>query len=248
MAPLSFIQQLTAFLQAERQTESGGNYSAYNSGGGASGAYQYIQSTWSAEATDAGYAAYANAPAGDAPPSVQDAVAAYDATQKYATYQNWNNVAEAWYYPAWAGVPQYQNSVPYPSAGNTVTIGAYGAEVVNTMNKILQSGGAQPINTSSGSSQVGAAQLTSANTSTPSLGGGGFLHSFNQILNPGTSLDPFTDVSHSIDMILVRGSLALVGLAMVLAGFAVIVVGTIDIGSLLSNSGKVKAAAEVAAA
>lgn len=63
-------------LATIRQRESGGNYTAYNAAGGASGAYQYIQSTWSAWARRAGFGSYANGPASAAPPAVQDAVAA----------------------------------------------------------------------------------------------------------------------------------------------------------------------------
>ena len=131
--PVQGPQGVAQFLAATRQHESGGDYTAYNAGGGASGAYQYIQSTWSSEARAAGYGQYANAPAGNAPPAVQDAVAAYNASQLYSQYGSWKDVAEAWYYPAWAGNPSMQNSVPYPSAGNTETIGAYGDQIVSMM-------------------------------------------------------------------------------------------------------------------
>lgn len=131
--------QLAAFLAAIRSHESGGNYSAYNPGGGASGAYQFIQSTWSSAAKAAGYPQYADAPASQAPAAVQDAVAAHMATGYYNSFGgNWQSAAEAWYYPAWAGNPAEQNRVPYPSAGNTLTIGEYGSGVVKTMASILK--------------------------------------------------------------------------------------------------------------
>lgn len=134
----SYQTQLSDFLAAERQNESGGNYTAYNAAGGASGAYQFIQPTWTSWADQAGYGQYANAPASQAPPAVQDAVAGAMASSYYQQFGgNWQDVAESWYYPAWAGNPQYQNSVPYPSAGNTLTIGQYGQNVVNAMNKLL---------------------------------------------------------------------------------------------------------------
>jgi hypothetical protein len=129
------------FLAAVRKHESGGNYTAYNAGGGASGGYQYIQSTWTSEANAAGYGQYAGKPASSAPPSVQDAVAQYNASNLFKEYGRWDYAAEAWYYPAWAGVAQYQNSVPYPSAGNTETIGAYGAEILKSMGGIPAGGG-----------------------------------------------------------------------------------------------------------
>ena len=50
--------------------ESGGNYQAVNSSSGASGAYQFLNSTWQQFAGNSGYSSAAAAPA-----SVQDAVA-----------------------------------------------------------------------------------------------------------------------------------------------------------------------------
>ena len=132
---------IDAFLGAVKQHESGGNYGAYNAAGGASGAYQYIQSTWSSMARDAGFTQYANGPASAAPPDVQDAVAKYNAEQLYKQSGSWKTAAESWYYPAWAQDPSKQNSVPYPSAGNTMTIGGYGDQIVSMMGK----GGQAPV-------------------------------------------------------------------------------------------------------
>lgn len=137
-------QQLQAFLAAERTHESGGDYTAYNAAGGASGAYQFIQSTWTSWANRAGQSQYADMPASQAPPAVQDAVAAAMASYYYQQFGNWKDVAEAWYYPAWAGNPAEQGSVPYPSAGNTLSIGQYGDNVVATMNQYLGPGGSIP--------------------------------------------------------------------------------------------------------
>lgn len=226
----NFNTQLAAFLAAERSVESGNNYTAYNPGGGASGAYQYIQSTWSNEAIAAGYSEYANAPAASAPPSVQDAVAAYNATQNYKKYQNWADVAESWYYPTWAGNPAYQNSVPDPSAGNTLSVGQYGSMVTSKMNSILKGQGVQLVPTDP--TQVNPNANTYTLTAASLAGSGGFLQSFNQVLNPGTSLDPFTTVSHSIDMAIVRGALALVGLLMIASGFAIITIGSLNLFSV----------------
>jgi cell wall-associated NlpC family hydrolase len=118
-----------AFLAAIRQHESGGNYKAYNAGGGASGAYQFIQSTWTSEATAAGYSQYAGGPASDAPPAVQDAVAAHMANTYYSEYGNWQDAAEAWYEPADVG----KNVVPDPQAGNTETVTQYGQQIMALM-------------------------------------------------------------------------------------------------------------------
>lgn len=118
-----------AFLAAIRQHESGGDYTAENKAGGASGAYQFIQSTWSSEAKAAGFAQYAGGPASAAPPSVQDAVAAHMANGYYSTYGNWNEAAQAWYMPADVG----KNVVPDPQAGNKESVTAYGNQIVQMM-------------------------------------------------------------------------------------------------------------------
>ena len=191
--------QLAAFVEAIRQHESGGNYTAYNSGGGASGAYQFIQSTWSNAAKAAGYAQYASMPAGAAPPAVQDAVAESMASGYYQHYGNWRDSAEAWYYPAWAGVAQYQNAVPYPSAGNTETIGAYGSQIVSSMNSILggktQIPNSAPASSSSGASGASAVAPQSVlssdiwNPLTWGAGYGGFLEQLGgKIVGSGSTI------------------------------------------------------------
>lgn len=126
------VNNVPVFLAGERQVESGGNYQA-TSGGGASGAYQYINATWASEARSAGYPQYANGPAAAAPPPIQDAVAGYNAGHLFATFHNWWWVAEAWYEPQWAGNPAEQSSVPYPSAGNTLTMAGYAQKVYAAM-------------------------------------------------------------------------------------------------------------------
>ena len=61
---------LPAVLSAIKQCESGGNYTAVNPTSGASGAYQFLTSTWRSLSASAGYAT-----AAAAPPAVQDAAA-----------------------------------------------------------------------------------------------------------------------------------------------------------------------------
>jgi cell wall-associated NlpC family hydrolase len=118
-----------AFLAAIRQHESGGDYTAENAAGGASGAYQFINSTWASEANAAGYGQYAGVPAGMAPAGVQDAVAKYMATNLYKEYGNWADAAEAWYDPADVG----KNVVPDPGAGNKESVTSYGAQILQLM-------------------------------------------------------------------------------------------------------------------
>lgn len=63
------------FLACVRRHESGGNYQAQNPTSTASGAYQYLRSTWLTMSARAGHAGYPTARS--APPWVQDAVAVY---------------------------------------------------------------------------------------------------------------------------------------------------------------------------
>lgn len=67
----------TRFLACVRAHESAtsGGYRAQNPRSSASGAYQFIDSTWRTQSARAGYGGYSRAI--HAPPYVQDAVAAY---------------------------------------------------------------------------------------------------------------------------------------------------------------------------
>lgn len=107
----TFDDQVTQFLYGLRMTESGGNYSATTKLSSASGAYQYLDSTWG------GYGGYAHAK--DAPRAVQDAKARADIIHKYNQYGgNWSAVAASWMYPAWATHPELWGGAPTP--GNMV--------------------------------------------------------------------------------------------------------------------------------
>lgn len=138
-------EQIDRILATIRHMESGGNYTAYNAGGGASGAYQYIQSTWTTEANQAGYGQYAGAPASAAPPNVQDAVAAFNVRQILKQYHSVGAVPLVWYYPAAIGNPSLMDSVPFASAGNTLTPAEYQTNWLSYYNSIGGSGGNQPI-------------------------------------------------------------------------------------------------------
>ena len=63
------------FLACVRRHESGGSYTAENPTSTASGAYQFLDSSWRTLSAGAGYAGYSHA--AYAPPAVQDAVAIY---------------------------------------------------------------------------------------------------------------------------------------------------------------------------
>jgi hypothetical protein len=63
------------FLACVRRHESGGSYTAKNPNSTASGAYQFLDSTWRTMSARAGHAGWGSAR--HAPPHVQDAVAVY---------------------------------------------------------------------------------------------------------------------------------------------------------------------------
>ena len=69
-APAKAATELPTVLQKIRYCESGNDYTAQNSSSSASGAYQFLTSTWQSLSASAGYATAASAPA-----SVQDAAA-----------------------------------------------------------------------------------------------------------------------------------------------------------------------------
>lgn len=74
------------FLACVRRHESGGNYQAENPVSTASGAYQFLDSTWRTLSARAGHSGYGHA--ASAPPAVQDAVAIYTVNSGWASAWN----------------------------------------------------------------------------------------------------------------------------------------------------------------
>jgi hypothetical protein len=109
--------ELSVILDTIRTVESGGDYRAPKNRGGASGAYQYIDSTWD------GYEGYASAYL--APPEVQDARAAGDVQATLARYGDVAFVPVVWYWPRAATDPSQLDIVPMPGAGNRLTVRDY---------------------------------------------------------------------------------------------------------------------------
>lgn len=112
------IQQILVTI---RTIESGGNYQSGNgSGSSASGAYQFIDSSWRNLASQVPSAtAYASKPAKFAPPAVQDAVAAVYARQSLEKHDGWvSSVPLSWYVPAAISNQSLLDKVP---AGNVLT-------------------------------------------------------------------------------------------------------------------------------
>jgi hypothetical protein len=106
---------LTVIEATIRQLESGGNYTARAAGSTASGAYQFLDTSW------AGFGGYPRAWL--APPPVQNAKAAASITAILAANHNdVTAVPVAWYlgHVPPPGSPQW-DTVPGPSAGNRLT-------------------------------------------------------------------------------------------------------------------------------
>jgi hypothetical protein len=125
LAPASVQQHVTVYpsqlahiLATIRYLESRGDYTLAPNKGNASGAYQFIGSTWD------NHAGYSNASL--APPEVQDSRAAFDVIRFLA---RWNNdvsmIPVMWYYPRAASDPALMDIVPVPSAGNVLTVREY---------------------------------------------------------------------------------------------------------------------------
>lgn len=110
-------------LAAIMRIESGGNYTAHSKTSSASGAYQYIDSTWG------GYGGYAHA--WQAPPAVQDAKAIHDITNKIHAYGgDITKAIMAWFLPAAVNNPALANKVP---KGNGISPNQYVAKVMKAL-------------------------------------------------------------------------------------------------------------------
>ncbi|MET0662556.1 MAG: hypothetical protein ABWZ42_05435 [Ilumatobacteraceae bacterium] len=110
--------QVAQILATIRYLESRGDYLAPPNKGNASGAYQFIASTWN------GYGGYSHAYL--APPWVQDERAAIDVNRFLAQWRNdVSMIPVMWYYPRAATDPALMDVVPVPSAGNVLTIREY---------------------------------------------------------------------------------------------------------------------------
>ena len=104
-----------AILATIRTVESGGNYQASAAGSSASGAYQFLDSTWN------GYGGYRRA--ADAPPAVQDAKAAEHVAGILAiNHDDVAAISVAWYIGhVPSSVSREWDTVPFPEAGNRLT-------------------------------------------------------------------------------------------------------------------------------
>lgn len=121
---------INRILQTIRNKESHSNYTAVNKGDGvttnqATGAYQYLNSTWKGWA--AKYSVAASYPtAAQAPPHIQDFIAEINVRAILASHSNHlAAVPIVWYYPkAWDN-DAILDSIPAKSQGNTQTVRQY---------------------------------------------------------------------------------------------------------------------------
>jgi len=118
-------------LATIRELESGGDYSAQAVGSTASGAYQFLDSSWS------GYGGYTHAK--DAPTDVQDAKAAENVSEILdANGNDVTAVPVVWYIGHVPGQDSTEwDLVPHPEAGNRLTPRQYQARWMTVYNRLL---------------------------------------------------------------------------------------------------------------
>jgi hypothetical protein len=115
---IAYPSQIANILATIRYVESRGDYSAPPNKGNASGAYQFITSTW------ANYGGFRDAYL--APPEIQDERAAADVYRFLAQWKNdVSMIPVMWYFPRAASDIALMDVVPVPSAGNVLTVREY---------------------------------------------------------------------------------------------------------------------------
>ena len=126
--PIGVCGDQSVILATIRTVESDGNYTARNAHASASGAYQYIDSTWQSWAARVGVDTVVYPSAWMAPPAAQDRVATANVSEILATHAG--DVAAVpitWYWPRAFDHPEDLDLVPFPLAGNTLTVREYQA-------------------------------------------------------------------------------------------------------------------------
>jgi hypothetical protein len=128
---------IARILATIRKRESGNNYTIKNKHASASGAYQYVNSTWRGWANRIAEAApFANGSAADAPAKIQDLVAEVNVRSILATHNNQlAAIPVVWYYPSAWGNDQALNSIP-PFPGNTQSVRTYAEGWIRNFDKI----------------------------------------------------------------------------------------------------------------
>lgn len=134
--------RLGVILDTIRTLESGGDYQAHASGASASGAYQYIDSTWRHWAAEADISTDLYPTADSAPAHIQDQVAGVNVSSILADHDNSVDVVPIiWYYPVALGNDEIMDRVPSPSSGNTLTVREYQTRWLDTYRTKLDAEG-----------------------------------------------------------------------------------------------------------
>jgi hypothetical protein len=119
---------LDQILAAIRQHESGGNYTAKNPYGSASGAYQFIDSTWRSVLGQIAPQLVGTYPtAASAPPALQDQAARHMAQGAFQRYGTLAAVPAVWYVGHYN--PNNLNYVPSPESGNKKTVAQFISDI-----------------------------------------------------------------------------------------------------------------------
>jgi hypothetical protein len=141
--------RLAVALATIRTVESGGNYTARAAGSSASGAYQFIDTTW------AGYGGYPEA--WMAPPAIQDAKAAINVSAVLAgQHGDVTAVPVVWYIGHLPPPDSTEwDTVPSPEAGNVLTPRQYQAKWMAVYDAFAgtappPTGGTEPVGTGCG--------------------------------------------------------------------------------------------------
>lgn len=116
-AKVNDLAHIQLYLKGLREHESSNRYDAKSTSSSASGAYQYIDSTWD------NYAGFARAYL--APVAVQDERATKDATNGFNSLKDWRLVAMEHYYPKFRKSGEYDKVPP----GNRLTMNQYADSV-----------------------------------------------------------------------------------------------------------------------
>lgn len=153
---------LDEFMAAIRTVESGSNYAHPKNASGASGAYQFIDSTWG------NYGGYRSAYL--APPEVQDERARQLMQAYYDQFGDWDYVAAAW-----IGGPGTAAKGPSKWGGisdSNMSVSAYIARVNGVLGKGGSAGAAATPTKASGAGYAGVAGAAGVQAAKTSLGAG----------------------------------------------------------------------------
>lgn len=133
--PMTLTEKVERALKTIRTMESGGNYTAKNAHSSASGAYQFLDTTW------ARFGGYARAC--EAPPEVQDQKARGNVAKILRDHHDDVQWVPAVWYAGPAGAMKIDwSTVVAPEAGNKSTIRQYVDKWMAVYNKLGKPGGA----------------------------------------------------------------------------------------------------------